>query len=239
MMTGGDPTIIGATLHAGDRVRSVAVQDWLAAFEGLAVKAVIFDCDGTLVHSAEAHFRAMQDAAAAQGYVMANDWYRLRTGLDRASLFDEFKTVAGPSFDVERGIRDSIAAFALHTALIQPVPETAALVADLRRRGYPIAVGTNAETSIARTSLSAMGLGDSFAAIVSISDNLPPKPDPAIFQEAARRLGKAPAQCLVVEDSRQGLAAARAAGMSVLLLETAEPGSRTAQGHGGHVFSAS
>ena len=238
-MAGGDPTITGATLHAGDRVRSVAVQDWLAAIEGLSAKAVIFDCDGTLVHSADAHFRAMRDAATAQGFTMAEGWYRQRTGLDRATLFAEFQAATAPSFDVARAIRDSIAAFPQHADLITPVPETAALLASLLEHGYPVAVGTNAEASIARTSLSAVGLGDVFAAIVSISDTLPPKPDPALFQEAARRLGVAPAQCLVIEDSRQGLAAARAAGMSVLLLEIAETGSRTEQGRGGQVFSAS
>ena len=235
-MAGKEETITGASLYAGGAVQFVAVQDWLATIEEIAVDAVVFDCDGTLVHSAEAHFLAMRDAATAQGVAMAEGWYRQRTGLDRATLFAGFQDVAGPSFDVARAIHDSIAAFPHHAALITPVPETAALLACLLERGYPVAVGTNAELSIARTSLSAVGLGDGFAAIVSISDNLPPKPDPAIFQEAARRLGVSPARCLVVEDSRQGLAAARAAGMPVLLLETAETGSRSTQGHG---FAAS
>ena len=226
-MAGIEMTITGAVLYSGGTIRPVAVKDWLAVIEELAVDAVIFDCDGTLVHSAGAHLQAMQDAAKAQGFAMAEGWYRQRTGLDRATLFAGFQDVAAPSFDIARAIRDSIAAFPHHAALITPVPETAALLASLLERGYPLAVGTNAEASIARASLSAIGLGDVFAAIVSISDDLSPKPDPAIFLEAARRLRVAPARCLVVEDSPQGLAAACDAGMSVLLLKTAESGTGT------------
>ena len=46
------------------------------------------------------------------------------------------------------------------------------------------------------------------------------KPAPDIFLEAARRLGVAPARCLVVEDSRHGVLAARAAGMRALAVPT-------------------
>lgn len=222
MSIGESARITGANLHTGARVRHVDVDEWLSAIEDLGASAVIFDCDGTLVHSSDAHLGAMQDAAAAQGFAMAQEWYQQRTGLDRETLFREFQACAGLSFDVARAISDSIVAFSSYASLIEPVPETLTLVTSLVARSVPIAVGTNAERSIACLSLAAIGLSGILPTIVSISDDLPPKPDPAIFREAARRLGVPPGQCLVIEDSDQGLAAARSAGMSVLMLKTSD-----------------
>lgn len=211
--------IAGANLYAGGGVRHVETVDWMAAIEGLAAKAVIFDCDGTLVQSADAHFQAMRTAAAAQGYVLQPNWYRQRTGLDRATLFTQFQAGVAASLDIGMAIRDSMRAFPCYAPLIQPVPETLALVAQLRARGFPLAIGTNAERSIAQVSLSAVGLWDFIPVVVCISDDVLPKPNPAIFLEAARRLGAAPEQCLVVEDSEQGLSAALSAGMCALMIK--------------------
>ena len=69
---------------------------------------------------------------------------------------------------------------------------------------------------MAEQSLAKAGLIDAVRFIVSVSDGLPPKPSPEIFAKAARRLDCPPRLALVVEDSKQGVQAARSAGMDVL-----------------------
>ena len=75
--------MIGILDHRGCR-EPLASGQWIDAFRHHRFEAAIFDCDGTLVDSAEAHFHAFQQAVAAQGEKMDPGWYRDRTGLDPA-----------------------------------------------------------------------------------------------------------------------------------------------------------
>ncbi len=192
--------------------------EWEALILANKYKALIFDCDGTLVESGNAHFNSFREAVRAQGEDLDQVWYSERTGLDRRSLLSKFSSIASPAFDVERAITQSVSAFATHVSLVQAIPETSHL---LRRfsSSLPIAVGTNAEADIATASLTATGLIDFVRFISSVSDGLAPKPSPDIFIAAAAKLECASGSALVIEDSRQGVLAAKAAGMDVLCLE--------------------
>jgi HAD superfamily hydrolase (TIGR01509 family) len=64
--------------------------------------------------------------------------------------------------------------------------------------------------------LEAIGVLEHFAVILTADDAVNPKPDPAIFLEAARRMGVTPERCQVFEDGDPGLQAARSAGMTAL-----------------------
>jgi HAD superfamily hydrolase (TIGR01509 family) len=210
----------GAILHMGKGQRRIGVEDWMPVIRQLGVQAVIFDCDGTLVDSADAHFHAMQDAAEAQGLSMDRDWYDQRRGLGRVALFSEFKAACDGRFEVKQATADSIAAFSRHVPKIHAIAETADLLRRVRAANLAVAVGTNAEAAIARRSLQAAGLSGEISVLVSIDDTGEPKPSSAIFLCAARLLGVAPEHILVIEDSPLGIDAARAAGMvSFLLVE--------------------
>lgn len=210
--------ISGAILHQGNEQSYVDIKDWMPVIRQLGVEAVIFDCDGTLVDSAEAHFHSMQDAAEAQGLRMDRSWYDQRRGLSRMSLFSEFQKVSDGRCDVEQAVNDSIASFSRHVPRISAIAETADLLRQIRVADLAVAVGTNAEAAIARQSLKAAGLSGEVSVIVSIEDTGDPKPSPAIFLCAAGTLGAAPERTLVIEDSPQGINAARAAGMASFLL---------------------
>lgn len=210
--------ISGAILHQGEERRLVAVEDWMQAIRQLGVEAVIFDCDGTLVDSADAHFACMQDAAAAQGLRMDRGWYDQRRGLCRVSLFAEFRKKSDGHCDVQQAVNDSIAAFTRHAARIRAISETVDLLRQARAADLAVAIGTNAEAAIARQSLNQAGLGGEVPVLISIEDTGEPKPSPAIFLHAAGKLGVAPERALVIEDSQQGIDAAQAAGMASFLL---------------------
>lgn len=210
--------ITGGLLKFGGDEVFVGVQDWMPTIERLGFTSVIFDCDGTLVDSAEAHFLCMQEAAKAQGLRMKRQWYDQRRGLSRASLFSEFEHQAEGRFDAALAVADSIAAFTRNATAVSAIAETVRLLRQVRAAGLTVAVGTNAEAAIARRSLEIAGLKEEVSILVSIDDADLPKPSPAIFLLAARKLGAAPERTLVIEDSPQGIEAADRAGMASLLL---------------------
>ena len=203
----------------GDHRVDVASDQWLDLVRDRGLEAVIFDCDGTLVDSAEAHFQAFVSAAGAQGCPLDRDWYLDRTGLDRRTLFRQLRAAQAPVLDVERAVADSIACFAQEVWRIRPMAEPVAFLNDLSTAGIPVAVGTNSEPEVATQSLTAIGVLPMIRALSCITNEVPPKPAPDIFQRAAGALGIPAHQILVVEDSPQGVAAAKAAGMAVMCIE--------------------
>jgi len=97
-------------------------------------------------------------------------------------------------------------------------PATAALASELRRRGLPLAVASASSPEIVETVLAATGLRGLFGLALSAYDVERHKPEPDVFLEAARRLGARPRECVVFEDSRIGVIAARRAGMRCVAL---------------------
>ena len=183
--------------------------------------AVLFDCDGTLLLTAELHFEAMAEAALRQGATMPRDWYMSLTGLGRHDTWLQLETDFGLSLDLPRLSAESIALTVDRAARAQANPPVAALAGRLAGH-LPLAVVTNSEAAIARAFLRATGLATLFDAIVTVEDARHPKPAPDLYHTAARRLGVAPGRCLVLEDSTQGLAAARDAG--AICLDVRDPG---------------
>lgn len=178
---------------------------------------MIFDCDGTLVQSSEAHFQSFQAAVRAQGQDMQRDWYCARTGLDRQSLFAAFAGDVSRELDVALAIEQSIQEFIALSSSVTAIDETAELVRALSP-SYPMALGTNAEYEVATASLRATDLLEYFDNIVSISDGIAAKPAPDIFLRATENLGFLATETLVFEDSSEGVRAALEAGLDVFQL---------------------
>jgi len=82
----------------------------------------------------------------------------------------------------------------------------------------PVAIGSSSHPAVIAAALAATGLTDTFGVVVSSDEVEHGKPAPDVYLEVARRLGVAPASALVVEDSRNGVLAAKAAGMTVVLV---------------------
>jgi beta-phosphoglucomutase len=95
----------------------------------------------------------------------------------------------------------------------EPLPGVRTWLEDFRRQGWRQALGSMAPRDNIAVTLRALGIRDYFDAVVSGQDVRHGKPDPEVFLTAAERLGAQPARCVVLEDSLQGVQAARAAGM--------------------------
>lgn len=184
--------------------------------------AVVFDLDGVIVDTeiwwdderarfAHAHRRdwTFEDRRAVMGANSAT-WSRIMRDRLRLDLATEAIERAVVDAMVERYRR-------LGAPNIDGAAETVARIAER----LPVAVASSAHPRVIAAALEATGLANVFRAVVS-ADELPAgKPAPDVYLEAARRLGVDPRRSLAVEDSLNGVRAARAAGMTVVLVPNA------------------
>ncbi len=175
--------------------------------------ALIFDCDGTLVDSAPAHLRSLQEALKPLGHTITEEWYQPRHGLGPDPLIDEYEA----AFEVPR--IDRAALFERNNAAFHsviPLIEEIGFVADIARAWHgkvPMSVASNGVRENVEATLVSTRLWALFDYVVTADDVRRGKPEPDVYLEAARRMQVEPARCVVFEDSDAGLEAAHRAGM--------------------------
>jgi HAD superfamily hydrolase (TIGR01509 family) len=124
-----------------------------------------------------------------------------------------------PEAAIERAIVDGVVArYADEGApLIEGAVEAVRRIA----RRWRVAIASSAHAEVIAAALDATGLTDTFEVVVSSDEVAHGKPAPDVYLEVARRLAVAPVSAFVVEDSRNGVLAAKAAGMTVVLVPNA------------------
>lgn len=180
-------------------------------------QALLFDCDGTIADSMPLHYVAWKRALAEHGCEFPEDIFYAWGGMPAAEIIATLGTQQGivmPIADVEH--RKETLYYEMLPDL-RAVPE---VLAEIERNSalgaakLPMAVVSGSTRDSVTRSLMALGLLDRFATLVCAGDYTNSKPDPEPFLVAAQRLGVAPKDCLVFEDTAMGIEAATAAGMA-------------------------
>lgn len=176
--------------------------------------AVIFDLDGVLVDSYQAHFESWSRLYGELGVPYSEDKFAAdfgRTSRDilRRTLGDRLTDEQVRELD---GRKESLFREILRRDF--PAMEGAVeLIDSLASNGFLLAVGSSGPPENISLCLENLGLGEKFSAIVTGADVTRGKPDPQVFQIAANRLGVTASSCAVVEDAVHGIEAAHRAGM--------------------------
>jgi HAD superfamily hydrolase (TIGR01509 family) len=176
---------------------------------------VIFDCDGVLVDSEVIAMRIFHECLVRAGFLATpEDALKLGLGRSAALLSDAVEAHFGrklPADFIETMRAHTLRAF---DSELRPIAGAGELLA---RFPLPRCVASNSHERRIRHALTVTGLiGFVEPHIFSAMMVARGKPAPDLFLLAAQRLGVAPCDCLVVEDSAHGVAAARAAGMAVV-----------------------
>ena len=182
-------------------------------------KAIIFDCDGTLVNSAPLHFSAFQTALRKQGVVIDHDWYMERLALSRVELITKFSETIKVDLDILRAAADSESQFMIRSGELAEITD----VVDIARANYgkvPMAVASSGQKSSVNMMLENLSINYLFDSILTADDVSACKPDPEIYRLAADKLQIDTADCLVFEDTEEGLASAASAGAQFVDVRT-------------------
>jgi mannitol-1-/sugar-/sorbitol-6-/2-deoxyglucose-6-phosphatase len=179
------------------------------------IDAVVFDMDGVLLDS-EPIWRAVErEIFAGLGIRVTDDDLRETMGVRIADVVERWHRRhpwAEPSrAEVAAAVVDGVARRIEEAGVLHPGVRGA--IDRLESDGVRLALASSSPMRLIRAVLAMGELEERFDVVVTAEGEVRGKPDPAVYLSAARALGVAPARCLAIEDSINGVRAAKAAGM--------------------------
>lgn len=176
--------------------------------------------DGVLIDSEPLHKRAKERAFRESGIVLPESVYDSYKGRPDQTMLPEILDARGWSADkIQELARRKRQIYEESEHELQAVDGAVEFVRWAASR-YRIAVATSATARNREATLRLLGIGDLFHAVVDAGGHQRPKPDPEVFLIAMEKLHLKAAECWVVEDSVNGLRAAKAAGCYAVAITT-------------------
>ena len=178
--------------------------------------AILLDLDQTLIDSRECSLRSFEHAFMQEvGVLPSRERILQLWGLPLERQMAELAgpAVAGRLFDAYRAFQIT------QDHLITVYPEWPSVLAELRQRGFRLAVVTAKKRDRALHHLTLVGIQDLFDTVIGADDTARHKPDPEPFLCAAERLRIPPTACIAIGDTPGDIIGARRAGMTTALAE--------------------
>ena len=180
-------------------------------------KAVVFDLDGTLLNTEDIFERAGSELMERRGLRMTDEIRGAMLGRRPAEAFTALKLLSGLQDSIEDLMHETKSIFLeLAEDSVALMPGVTELLSLTDRCCLPRAIATSSPRAYAVWLLSRVNLLECFRFALTAEDVVEGKPHPEIYLSAAARLGIAPADMLVFEDSETGTRAAAAAGAYVV-----------------------
>lgn len=174
--------------------------------------ALIFDMDGVLIDSEPLHKRAKERAFEEHGIFLEESVYDSYKGRPDATMLPEILGARGWSVEkIDEFSRRKRQFYEEIEHELRAVPGAVEFVSWAATR-YELALATSSTKRNREATFRVLGIGDQFGAIVDASGHTRPKPEPEVFLVAMQKLGVGAANCWIIEDSVNGIKAAKAAG---------------------------
>jgi len=199
------------------------------------LRCIIFDFNGVIVDDEPLHLEMFQKVLSEEGISLSrNEYYARYLGMDdRGCFLAVFKEKLGRQIE-PAVLSDLIRRKGIYyqeaiITNIRPFPGVSELLPKLASR-YPLAVASGALRVEIELILKHLGLRDCFRMVISAENVSSGKPDPESFLKALEHLNEVckgdsmqPQECLVIEDSRDGIAGAHSAGMKCVAITNSYP----------------
>lgn len=181
------------------------------------IKAVIFDLDGVIVESENAHIEAEKQTFLKYGVKISADELHEYTGTTAKVMFTELirKYKLDVMFEEIFHEKEDIF-FELLEKNAEPTRGIITLLRKLKSERIKLAIGSSSTKKQIKYVLKKLGITRLFDSAVGAEDIAHSKPDPEIFLKAAAELNVNPSECLVIEDSKLGVEAAKRAHMKCI-----------------------
>ena len=181
----------------------------------MEIKALIFDCDGTLADTMPLHWQAWQVITTKHGMVFPEARFYALGGVPSRHILQMLREEQRLSIDPIAVSREKEEEYLKLMAQVGPIHEVVE-IAKGHAGKLPMAVASGGTRPVIEKVLRHLNIRELFGAVVTSEDVLHQKPAPDIFLEAARQLGVGPQNCRGYEDTDIGLEGIRKAGMDAV-----------------------
>jgi HAD superfamily hydrolase (TIGR01509 family) len=191
------------------------------------LRAVIFDMDGVIIDSQPYHFAVEEKIFRKKGIAVSIEESHSFVGMAGDRMWSQVKN----KFGLKESIRELMAFdnrirvnYFASLENVRPMPGIIELLEELRRNTIKIALASSSSVEVVNVFMSKLGIGHYFQHIISGDFVEKGKPAPDIFIHTAQALQESAADCVVIEDSANGVKAAKLAGMKCIGFKNANSG---------------
>jgi len=191
------------------------------------LRAVIFDMDGVIIDSQPYHFAVEEAMCREIGIEVSTEESHSFVGMAGEKVWDYLKNKFGLQKSIEELMAfENKARIKYFSSLenIRPIPGIVDLLEEINEHTIKTALASSSSIEVINIFISKLGLAHYFQHIISGNSVASGKPDPDIFIHTAQALQEAAADCVVIEDSANGVRAAKAAGMKCIGFCNADSG---------------
>ncbi|MCX8130252.1 MAG: HAD family hydrolase [Clostridia bacterium] len=180
------------------------------------LKAVIFDMDGVIIDSEPIYFEIERKSFGKFGLIIPEAEHHSFVGITLEEMWHRIKSNYGLPHTVEELLvfhkNQVIKQMSIQESL-RPIDGVLDLIRELREKGIKTAIASSSPVKLIDIILNKLDIKGYFDLVVSGEEVEKGKPEPDIFLKAARILSIKPSNCVVIEDSRNGIIASLEAGM--------------------------
>lgn len=182
------------------------------------MKAVIFDMDGVIIDSEPIHFEVDMQTMKNFGCSISKEELNKYVGTTNEYMFTDIKNKYKLNKSAEEIInyRCNLVKRKVIESDLVPIEGIRDLLKNLKDKNIPAAIASSSPRDFIEVVVSKFGIEDYFSCILSGEEVKNGKPAPDIYIETAKKLGIAPKECIVIEDSKNGVIAAKEAGMKCI-----------------------
>jgi len=186
-------------------------------------EAVIFDMDGVLIDSEPIHVTIEKKLFSKLGIEVTDDVHRSYMGASNDYMYTDLRL----RFKLPESVKELMVQDELFRSdyfnRLETIPVNDGLISllsQMKAAGLKLAVATSSSPEIVNILLNKCEIAHFFDAIVTTSEAGKSKPSPDVYLLAAKKIGVLPENCIVFEDSPNGLLAAKSAGMYCIVIQS-------------------
>lgn len=182
-------------------------------------KSVFFDLDGVLIYTELETFNFYKEILATTGIILPDEAFRLKAGRKSQDFFRDLQDGYGFDLNFQELVELKRQKF-LHefSNYVNLAPNVKEIFKGLKEMGLKLGVTSQNEVEMVEMAVLKLGIGNLLDVTLSLKDIKNKKPDPEIYMTAIKTLNESPENCLVIEDSTDGILSAKRAGLRCLAL---------------------